>query len=479
MWNKEWIQDYESVWGIIEKFKLSNAINGYELLPLIGDREIMEKNNFQNVGIKFREVIAMSHLSPTLIEKYFAVNLHSYNEDLINSAVHVFPDHQKLASLFYPALSYCSICLSEGYHSIFHQIRLYSHCAFHPSEKLKLTCPYCDEIFKEYSVGKKEDAFCCQYCQNPIINNMSLQKIKYHWKSRKVIKHKLVEDWLNISQETVNKYHFYFSSNSLNADELVSGMSNYYADFPKLFNLFFNLQKDEQNIGNYPSNLLQIKPNTLKYQETEVKYSWNYMYQKLFVQYLGEISDNKATVREMNLSLHFECYIQSKAILKAAERYILNKKIPHHKKCVKSFFKEQSGNNKCVYARAFVEWKSESYGYGLETWRIERPLGMTAPKFYNEDWLDSFQIFPKLNCSNEFESVLRYLTRNRCNYQFNVISYVINAFLFKILVNRFEQFVNIFDKDMNYYYHDILRRNTPLFILAVGKDERKEISILL
>ncbi|MGR5863220.1 hypothetical protein ACT7CY_27495 [Bacillus pacificus] len=38
-WSTEWIQKYESPWGIIEKFKYANAINGNIVLKLIGNEK--------------------------------------------------------------------------------------------------------------------------------------------------------------------------------------------------------------------------------------------------------------------------------------------------------------------------------------------------------------------------------------------------------------------------------------------------------
>lgn len=227
LWNNAWIQEYESVWGILEKFKLANSINGHELLSIIGDSETRKKVIDQNIGVNSSEIVKMSHLSPSRLEKYFGVDLHNYNEKLVDTAIHVFPDKTGIASIFYPALSYCPICIREGYHSIFHQIKLFEYCAFHPTEKLKLTCPYCDKIFREYSIGKKEEAFSCHECKRPIINNLSLQNIKPLWKNYKVIKSKLVKNWLDIPQESVKKYQYFYPTQYLKANELAAGMSNH------------------------------------------------------------------------------------------------------------------------------------------------------------------------------------------------------------------------------------------------------------
>lgn len=479
LWNNEWIQEYESVWGILEKFKLANSINGHELLSIIGDSETRKKISLQTVSVNSTEIVKMSHLSPSRLGKYFGVDLHNYNEKLVYSAIHVFPDKTEIASIFYPALSYCPICIREGYHSIFHQIKLFEYCAFHPTEKLKLTCPNCDEIFREYSVGKKEEAFFCHECKRPIINNLSFQNIKPFWKNHKVIMSKLVKNWLDIPLESVNKYQYFYPTQYLKANELAAGMSNHYADFPRLFHRLFSQKEGIINKTNYSSFKLQSKYNVLRYHNLEDEYRWNYTYQNIFDQFRRKTNKNNATIREINLSLHYECFIQSKAILKSAERYILNKRIPAHMKCVKNFFNEKDESSKCVYAKAFVEWKSECYGYGLETWRIEKPQGLREHKFYYEDWFESFQIYPRLNWLNQFEFILRHFSRKRGDYQYKLILHVINTLLFKILVNRFEQYVDMFEKRVPHLHFRILHDNVSLFILAIPNDEKENLIILI
>ena len=69
--------------------------------------------------------------------------------------------------------------------------------------------------------------------------------------------------------------------------------------------------------------------------------------------------------------------MKSKAILKSAERYILNKRIPAHMKCMKNFINEKDESSKCVYAKDFVEWKSRR---AIENINFTVKIGLQAFK---------------------------------------------------------------------------------------------------
>lgn len=107
------------------------------------------------------------------------------------------------------------------------------------------------------------------------------------------------------------------------------------------------------------------------------------------------------------------------------------------------------------------------------------PQGLRAHKFYYEDWFESFQIYPRLNWLNQFEFVLRHFSGNsRSEYQFKLILHVINTLLFKILVYRFEQYVNMFESGLHHKRHVIIPENIPLFIIAISNNKWEDLSIL-
>ena len=83
LWDKNWIQGYESAWGITEKFKLANVLTGNEFLLVVGNDVIQRKKIISNNSNGFRELITMKYLSTTKIHKYFGIDLKKYNETCI------------------------------------------------------------------------------------------------------------------------------------------------------------------------------------------------------------------------------------------------------------------------------------------------------------------------------------------------------------------------------------------------------------
>lgn len=56
-WSADWIQKYESPWGIIEKFKYANAVDGNTVLNLIANDDVRKLKGISNTGRRHRELI--------------------------------------------------------------------------------------------------------------------------------------------------------------------------------------------------------------------------------------------------------------------------------------------------------------------------------------------------------------------------------------------------------------------------------------
>ncbi|MFC5603352.1 hypothetical protein [Sporosarcina koreensis] len=473
-WQANWVQRYESAWGVLEKFKFANVLNGNELISVTGNHKVQQGKSISN-GL--RELISMSALCEVKTAKYVGFDLHEYNKKSIKEALHVFPNKEHVGSVLYPVLSFCEVCMKDGYHSIFHQIKLYDRCAFHPEEKLNVNCPCCRKIFRDYNIGKSEEAFCCQHCKNCIIGNSTLQKMKIKWKKCKVIKNKVIEKWLKIQVEEVNKNQYYYPAVILNDYQLSNGAPNIYSKFPDLFNRLFTDQGSSKK-EHFVKMKVYCNRNGLRYLEPDNSFRWNDSFKKIYYQFTNEPAQKRPSYREINLSLLYEYFLQTKAIFKSAERYILNKRIFQHKKCIKKDLANHNTSANCIYSKAFIEWKSECYGFGLETWRINRPLGWRVNEFHYHEWVNDFQFYPRYKCLEHLESILWQLSKNKQDYPFGIISNISNNILYNILIERFDHYLALC-KDPSfanqYWIHD---DNISLFILVIPNNNKEGPVIL-
>lgn len=127
IWKEEWIYPYESLWGIMEKFKFLNAMNsikckGFAMKPMqsydvFEDKQFFIFNyrvNYQNkVLAKFLNISSATHFE--VLKKFSWNNLNEYMERKVRI---------------------CPICIAKGYHSYIHQLFWEDTCFIHPEKKL-------------------------------------------------------------------------------------------------------------------------------------------------------------------------------------------------------------------------------------------------------------------------------------------------------------------------------------------------------
>src|SRR4051794_35734908 len=143
-WNKNWVLPFESPWSILQKFQYANVLRDTDVFKTLGgeriqkkksplwsqiDRNLVDLNAFDDVRSKAFLDIQLKQLS----EQYYRNLLGSCDSNLISRFI------QRV-------LYYCPECLNNGYHSIFHQFKLFDLCPFH-NKVLQNHCPNCKAIY--------------------------------------------------------------------------------------------------------------------------------------------------------------------------------------------------------------------------------------------------------------------------------------------------------------------------------------------
>lgn len=232
-WSTEWIQDYESPWGILEKFMWANAVDGNSILELIGNENVKQLKNISNAGSHHRNLIYFSSIDSKMSRMIIGIDLKKYHDELVEKIIHVIPNIKYVGNYFRSNLSYCPICLSKGYHSILHQLKIFDHCAFHPEQELIDRCVKCDKLMPEYLINKgNKEAFRCS-CGHDFLDSGNIRSIFLSWKKQLNIQNRIINSWLNLPREKIHKYHFIYPFDNYNK-YFVNNDTDYLTMIPQL-----------------------------------------------------------------------------------------------------------------------------------------------------------------------------------------------------------------------------------------------------
>lgn len=115
LWDTRWIQEYESLTSIVNKFCYANGMRINHFNQLFKPYESFDRMD-QLFGMSCKEYIKQQNI---MIHSRIGTNV---------EGIPVFDDE---------ILWYCPECIKFGFHSIFHQLRFFTHCIHHENIQLK------------------------------------------------------------------------------------------------------------------------------------------------------------------------------------------------------------------------------------------------------------------------------------------------------------------------------------------------------
>ena len=146
VWKKEWIRPHESLWGILQRYKLVNVMNDAQMMRSLG------MANGQVVNFQAEECCYIKGNSKATLKDFLGISNSHF------AAMEMFQGlSADQASCFIEQnLKYCPVCLSRyGFHSCYHQLTGIEECPWHPKEKLitDKTRSYIIASGKSYAYG--------------------------------------------------------------------------------------------------------------------------------------------------------------------------------------------------------------------------------------------------------------------------------------------------------------------------------------
>ena len=144
LWDKSWVRPFESIWSILNTYKIVNCISNHNtLMKAIGANLKIKKSNdyflpygiFCNLSSKNDVDKIISNLVP---EWYITQTMHYFSTNGISE-------------FFSDKICYCPECMKNGYHSILHQLKGVEKCPFHPKTSLR------SYLMQRYVFGKQSE----------------------------------------------------------------------------------------------------------------------------------------------------------------------------------------------------------------------------------------------------------------------------------------------------------------------------------
>lgn len=159
-WNTAWIQPFESLFCILQKFSLANASTVRELqrtFGLSGKRDVP-----QNWSDGDRDLHGWGALDPIALSEIFQLS----HDSLQTAVASTYVRDQEIKAVTSPRWRVCPVCLmTSGFHTALYQLAFVPQCPVHRID-LQTVCPSCKEPLPLYVL--KKDSFTpqmgCQSC---------------------------------------------------------------------------------------------------------------------------------------------------------------------------------------------------------------------------------------------------------------------------------------------------------------------------
>lgn len=432
-WRKEWIHQYESPWGIIEKFRFANVLNENDIFELFLE---VNKRKTKLITKNQRNLIKLEELSSESMEQILGIDLRQDNQKNKDRILGVLPviDHGKMIR---KELNYCPRCLETGYHSILHQVKLFDKCAFHQIP-LQQKCPQCSRTIPyEISYQWSKDAFQCK-CGHKFI----VQDLKYNfmniWSNKKQLNVKLppAKKWLNLTpREKI------ILKNTFILPDVLEQFTGYVLDH---LLILLNV-KEISDISNS-----RYKSNYSCFTNTTLDFLKDFHHYNIF-------SENNSKISEI-----------CKPLFKSVARNIRHKNIPSYKKNIYLMVSDRFPKILNT-ARAYVFWRT-----GVENishyWKVDN--SSYIPKAHIGNLIDkTYQIL--ILFLNQFVDVYRGNASKETIYWLALKIYS------KILLNYYEI---CFDRSVNYANEHIYNgwisygeAAKPKFLIVMQKTTGSEV----
>lgn len=170
-WSNNWISNDESIWSILMKFKVANAISNEYLKKMY---TCPLENQFL-----FEELFPYT-LNYRLWSEVLSLDLTQYFLSQIERWGLHYLDHNVFNNCIAKSFRYCTRCIKSGYHSTLHQLQIFEFCPYHRDERLINRCTKCKTVLSLESVFLERGFYKCS-CGNCLVKDPLFFTLQKGW----------------------------------------------------------------------------------------------------------------------------------------------------------------------------------------------------------------------------------------------------------------------------------------------------------
>lgn len=366
LWREEWFQDGESPWSVFQKIQLLNRTKSNELLLYMGtDKVRKRKKIWQNRSLG--NLWSMEDLDNEVLQRNLLTEVKVQNNQLkkwMTNRLNVSDE----ACWHKERLQFCPLCLSEGYHSLIHQLRLLYICPFH-NEPLRTSCEQCGAKY-HFNLFEENMAF-------PLVCNCGYSYLTTH-------------EFVHL--------HILFSEKGTRKETIKT---------------FLDQLNAENEIKHY-------YPKDLRYKQYANPF-------QLFLSFQKKINRGEGTnyqIKSKRAPGYYNPIIpQQRAVFKSMARQIRKRFLKTHRKCLKEMKHGLLRKGVCCHALAYLNWRKDIEGdysyFEVDKGPRKNVRGSHMSSFYTHmhegflndiiTWID--QQIPKDERRNNFNTLQWLLNR--------------------------------------------------------------------
>mgnify|MGYP001317448272 CR=1 FL=1 len=363
-WSSSWYHPYESAWSIFHKFMFANKVTINDLFKIFGSESIQNKRS--NVwSKKDGDLFTLEGFDEKRLQDILGFNLKAnIIEESATILKILFQKHQY--KVFYiDTFRFCPECIKIGYHSTFHQFKLFNTCPLH-NKPLSSICPSCGGGWKnEYNLIKNEikHPFQCQ-CGFLFINEDMARMFAKTWSS---------------------------NSHDIRDSSLVTRLFELNAHSEKTKRIHISDCIDLTNYEN-PFEYLYLTVNSKEENTKHIVYKSSKNINK--IKCLDKKLLSKYIFTPRHKRPNKELYFTLKATYKSIARHFRKTILKDHKKCIKSYNRSFTHSESiCPFVSAYAHWRGHiedhEINWHVHTYR-KRKIAENQVDFYTRSDSDYF-----------------------------------------------------------------------------------------
>lgn len=431
------------------------------ILQIFGNEKVQKLKNASNAGDYLRSLSSLQGIDRNKAYKIIGADIFQKKSQVIDMFRPIVGS-EYLDDVTNNNISYCQKCMKQGFHSVFHQLTLFTNCVFHPEEVLRDTCFKCNKVFSRYNLSNDDRSSYFCNCGQSIMDNRDVASIFKNWENEHIIQDSYLLKFIDLHMEPSDTSY----PSRYNTEETVKefGLLTTHHLLNYAYNYYLGAPLDTHTCSKHHISI-QIPQSKIITSEMMVNYRNLFTYKFI---------EGSLHPRHEQDCIYYDVYEQSRHIYKVIRRYIKNHLLKKHKKCIHLNNELIENKDYCKFSLAYIYWREEFEEIQLS--RIVRRSPPQSDAFNFERNKGRYTIYPLGPYCDFLENLLENkFNLNRPTHQeldLYQLRKLLNVLLPYFLLERFSEYLDLVSNPHKYKSrHYILTDVIPLHLI-ISKDSK-------